>query len=610
MNYMYVLVNKNNKISSLEKNCFFDFKEAENAKKSKPNSESFEIKKITLSDIEEISNNIDEDIEFGIGKHALYFGLPQSGKMRKKFEIALKALKKGLPTVVLFRNFNVDYILFKKRLNEFNKSQNKKGLPLLSVPHNILDEQELENLLFQPNIILGLANPTTLLKINRCLEKTPELKNKLIIILDEADLNTFELDCNWTKTEEQLRKSFPNIYMLFSFTGTPYSILLSDKITDVFAIKPSEEYYGIDKLTHVSVNPKRSSIKGQQYDPEADSENLNFIMNQILEKPTATLLISASKLTKEHKNIIDYISSQYQQNEIIYMEMNENAIKIYNKFGKLIDSVYTKVKNKSVATIDAALQKYINCPYIVIVSGILAGRGISFVSCDYSRHLTHHYFADSPSMHLESALQSIRLQGQYKDNPILTLYCSDELYKNLLNQQKEITNIINLVKKARENKDEMPKIIEMICNYNRDFTSKRKEKGISYRKIKNNNIFFIGEYDEKTMWKESILLNISKPYPRSILKNSWPAGDDSYDACGNIDKERVIYFNPLSDFTPEGIKKIQTTPYAKKATIEKLLEKGYPYLEDLKELYRQHPDWEGKVLRRRKQEIPDNLIRK
>ena len=84
-----------------------------------------------------------------------------------------------------------------------------------------------------------------------------------------------------------------------------------------------------------------------------------------------------------------------------------------------------------------------NHQFISIISGHLASRGISFVSSDYSLHLTDQYFSPGTNTHGENLLQSLRILGCYKDNNPLTLWCSEQTWKLIVQQNNFINNLHN-----------------------------------------------------------------------------------------------------------------------------------------------------------------------
>ena len=550
------------------------------------------------------------DINFELGEHILIAGDIQGGKLRIKLKIILHLLlTKKMPVLLLFRNFNTDYFQFLKRLTEFNEEQRSKGLPTIPVPYDILSQQDrLCDLFRGPALVLGLANPKTFTIVQSCLDDHRDLINRLCIIIDEADLVTFELREERTKTENCLDALFPNLYLLISVTGTPASILLCDKMSQIYVLEKAKNYYGIDRIKHHPLEPKRSSKANKQYEPELDKENLALIMQEILNLPSATLLLLPSRLTNEHKDVIHFLSQEYKNTskDLIFMELNEKSVKVYNKYATCIEEISGKMmKAKPVGAIDKALQKYKTTTHIVIVSGTLAGRGVSFVSSDYSRHLSHQYIAGSPNTHLETGLQSVRLLGRYEDNPQLTLYCSQELYDELIAQQNDMANFLSLAKNCRDNKESLPKIIDLQHDYNRQWFSPRKTRNTTYKQ--NNSKWrmkkyelYVDEYnvEEDNCWFDAIINNLTRSFSDALLKDTWPAGGAWY-----AKKERVIYCNPLHDFTEEGIQKyVKDTSKGKKMnknTAQNLINNGYKFLNDVKKLYEKYPHYEGKIIRRR-----------
>jgi hypothetical protein len=80
-------------------------------------------------------------------------------------------------------------------------------------------------------------------------------------------------------------------------------------------------------------------------------------------------------------------------------------------------------------------------PYILIFSGQLAGRGISFTDTDYEWHLTVMYLIVSKTCDEMELIQKIRLCGRYADSFPLELYTTPAIYSDLIKaycRQEEI----------------------------------------------------------------------------------------------------------------------------------------------------------------------------
>jgi len=115
----------------------------------------------------------------------------------------------------------------------------------------------LAELFSQQSIVLGLDTPQTLKIVDTVLKDNLKLHKRLFTVLDEADLVTFDLDSNRTKTEEALLSVFPMLHSLLSVTGTPASILLCDKINTAYILERPNDYYGIERIEHIELTPER-----------------------------------------------------------------------------------------------------------------------------------------------------------------------------------------------------------------------------------------------------------------------------------------------------------------------------------------------------------------
>ena len=67
--------------------------------------------------------------------------------------------------------------------------------------------------------------------------------------------------------------------------------------------------------------------------------------------------------------------------------------------------------------------------HIIFIANRLANRGVSFVSSDYKRHLTHQVTKFNKNK--SKNLQSLRILGVYNDSPSLNLYLTEMCYNNL-----------------------------------------------------------------------------------------------------------------------------------------------------------------------------------
>ena len=139
-----------------------------------------------------------------------------------------------------------------------------------------------------------------------------------------------------------------------------------------------------------------------------------------------------------------------------------NYGQLINKYFQLPDNVHLFV-NYSISEVLQILKNDIHHShnFISIISGHLASRGISFVSSDYSLHLTDQYFHPGKKSHGENLLQSLRILGCYKVNKNITLWCNKQTWKDILEQNKIINT---LVESCDDNKEWFKYIQEVIIS--------------------------------------------------------------------------------------------------------------------------------------------------
>jgi hypothetical protein len=170
--------------------------------------------------------------------------------------------------------------------------------------------------------------------------------------------------------------------------------------------------------------------------------------------------------------------NQFKQLIRGYYYNKEQNIHVFEKYG--ISEVLQILKDDS---------EYSHS-HISIISGHLASRGISFVSNDYSLHLTDQYFHPSKSSHGENLLQSLRLLGCYKDSKPLTLWCSKNTWESILEQHNTINKVVNNINDSVNWVHSIQRI--NIKKPDRTFTRPRLTKNVSWNNTTNNSEFNLG----------------------------------------------------------------------------------------------------------------------
>jgi hypothetical protein len=90
-------------------------------------------------------------------------------------------------------------------------------------------------------------------------------------------------------------------------------------------------------------------------------------------------------------------------------------------------------------------------PYIMIFSGLLAGRGISFTDMDYQWHIHILYLIVPKQSNEMELIQKIRLCGRYNDTIPLELYTTQAIYTDLVKAYYRQEEIVISLLKHKEN---------------------------------------------------------------------------------------------------------------------------------------------------------------
>jgi hypothetical protein len=207
--------------------------------------------------------------------------------------------------------------------------------------------------------------------------KKANKKEEYILLLDEAD---------------QTYKSCPlEGYKNFYITATPFDMNISFHRT--ITIEPPLCYYDLSK----SVIQEQDSLETIAREFQVDGGMMLINTWTLVEE----MLIAGYALSQAFPDIPVVVLSTYKR--------------------LFLNGVQTILKKSSISHIIDDLQKHRS---IIFIANRVANRGISFVSSDYSRHLTHQISRVPKST--TQFMQGLRLLGVYYDRPTLKLYITPE----------------------------------------------------------------------------------------------------------------------------------------------------------------------------------------
>lgn len=332
--------------------------------------------------------------------------------------------------VFVVRNIKADKLQLLERIKIFNKTFIKNKKYYINVINNSCKN---------PGIIISLANYQqikTLLLFNIH-------KRKYNLCIDEADICVKSKD-NTSKLESFFVKLENNAKHILRVTATDFAVIVGkiNSITKIIKLDKPKNYIGIKDINIKIIDKK--IIENDDY--------IIILYKELLKKDRFFILHSASKYKSDHLNYFNIITKNFKNiTTIIYNgdgitlkpgEHTDIQKKWLSKYN--IDKEFY-VFRKSVKISDV-LQLVKHHKYIVVISGHLASRGVSFVSTDYSLHLTDQLYIPSPTTHGEGLLQGLRLLGCYNDKIIPTLWCSSKTKERILRFYNITNSITNSLK--------------------------------------------------------------------------------------------------------------------------------------------------------------------
>jgi hypothetical protein len=318
-----------------------------------------------------------------IEKNVLIYGNVQGGKTN---EIIKYIKEHELDTKVLVIQ---NSLLVLKQYEQRFKSQN--------VDYQIIGKNTKE---ITKKLVLILNNKYRY----SYFEKVEPLK--YILMMDESDQT--RLSCRL--------KQHKNVYKTIHITATPFNNTLYDRCIKV---KDNANYYGINDL---NVNINNSEKDESEY------------VKKFAETETGIMLINKYSYVEQMTNCAKKLSDEFVNIPIVLL--TSDKILYLHKKKKFI-------KEKSISKIIDSLKEY---PHIIFIANRLSNRGLSYVSNDYSRHLTWQITKVRPNV--TSFLQSLRILGIYNSKKKINLQLVfDECEEKLFEKHCKYINDFDVEKK-------------------------------------------------------------------------------------------------------------------------------------------------------------------
>jgi hypothetical protein len=374
-------------------------------------------------------------------KYTVIKGHVQSGKTN--FMICASALfvSMGYSVVHLLRDRTSDRDQIHGRLLRFQEDHNKAfGQTMRVIKTAGAGAKSVDS----PQIYLALCNKPSVTKVLSIVNAS---KRPYILFIDEVD---FVDSGDATKKYEAIQDMKKSAYCVFGVSATIMDPLGKENITSKNIILLGTEskhgvYKGVDRiqLLEIDSNCKYTGLVDSNLFKE--DEGLKAFVDEFVTRQPIRYV------TRTHPNIcLVNICRTKGPCFKAQIELGKTHPKlatiVYNGDGISFRQGRTSFKERT--TISSCLQKLkdnggvAKYPHIMIFAGDLAGRCISFVSEDYTWHLSDQRLLISSSCDEPELIQKIRLCGVYNDDIPLRLYTTkktiSELRKAYLRQEEII----------------------------------------------------------------------------------------------------------------------------------------------------------------------------
>ena len=361
----------------------------------------------------------------------------QSGKSNFMICAANVLLHMGFNVVVILRNNCADQTQFTENFSRF---QGEHNVPFDQKPLFKASSSSKKLKQDTPKIILLLGNESN---IQKTLDNLEQSRRKYVVFIDEVDGVDMGGD---SKKSEILPKIKEKAYCVFGVSGTVMDPLCKENVRrkNLITLSTPPDYKGIVNNRILiqttfpgSMNP--ISDKDNNYSGKIDDDLFSgvqlesFLQSYTSLPPFETLLtyhpriclINVSRCVEPYKKAQKQIISLFPNvMTLVYtgegISVSYEGVEEFYKKSWSIAKVLQDIKDN-----------FPRLTHLIIFSGDLAGRGISFKSSDMEWHLTDEFLLVSKKTDEAELQQKIRLNGRYQDDIPLTLYSTPKTIRDL-----------------------------------------------------------------------------------------------------------------------------------------------------------------------------------
>jgi len=308
-------------------------------------------------------------------RRILVYGQVQSGKTKAIMDIVKDPFYEGIQKIIVIQNSLLVFSQYRERLHA------------AEIEFQIVDKTTTS---LDSEVIILMNNKY---RYNRFL-KASNRPSKYITIMDESD----------SYGEHPLVEGSIHDYYV---TATPHHNMYNtpEFFHRIKTIDPPEYYQG---LLNINIEYNDSPI-----------EEVVSNFHSETAQDGGMMLINNIRFVFEMKDKARNLSQKFPQ--ICFVTLNHKN-RIY--FGKM-ESKLPKI------SISKLIGKYLkDVKHIVFIANRMSLRGLSYVSSNYQKHLTHQY-SDLQKKNVTNALQRMRIFGIYRDEYPVKLILPTNNYKKI-----------------------------------------------------------------------------------------------------------------------------------------------------------------------------------
>ena len=339
--------------------------------------------------------------------YQLLAGQVQSGKTQEIINYCYWSIHEQKKSVLLvFQNITTDVNQFRSRVESFNTQrgiEESHKLPVRSIADYDPDTV---------GVYLVLGNFRQLRKFTEIIDDKP---TQFTMCLDEADL-CVKSGNNKSKLEKLLGPLKRRAAHILGVTATNLAVLFHEQLVhSMMTLQVSDDYHSYADLTKVTLPLNPDVARAAAYQSFIDRPS-GFMLHIEYHKKQRQLMV-AQLVAQENPTILfivyngngTHVFPHPARWEILGGETDHpNAVmKFPAKVG--IQEILQRVSDSSIT-------------HLSLISGRMAGRGVSFVSTDFKYHITDQLYMPNRQVHDEGMVQSLRILGRYQTRSELRLH--------------------------------------------------------------------------------------------------------------------------------------------------------------------------------------------